>query len=61
MTEVDRLNLLHDLDRRHAAVLSELEQLDQHIEAVLASVRPAASGGSPLEGVSAAGQAGPTC
>jgi hypothetical protein len=56
MTEVDRSNLLHDLDRRHAAVLSELEELDRRIEVVLTTVRPGAAGPS-LEGVTA----GPTC
>jgi hypothetical protein len=61
MTEVDRSNLLHDLDRRHAAVLSELEQLDRRIEVVLKTARPAAAVGPLLEGVTAVGRAGPTC
>ena len=61
MTEVDRSNLLHDLDRRHAAVLSELEELDRRIEIVLTTVRPTAAAGPSLDGVTAAGRAGPTC
>jgi hypothetical protein len=60
MTEVDRSNVLQDLDRRHTDVLGELEALEQRVEAVLATLRPPAAASLSPQAATAADPAGPT-
>jgi hypothetical protein len=59
MTEVDRTNMLHDLNSRHEEVLSELDALSRSIEGVLAKVRP--PGVEAAAAATAAGPSGPIC
>jgi hypothetical protein len=59
MTEIDRTNLLHDLNSRHEQALSDLDALSQSIECILAALRPPTSGA--VAAAIAAGPSGPTC
>jgi hypothetical protein len=40
MTEIDRANVLQDLDLRHDELLAELEALNGEVEAALGALRP---------------------
>jgi hypothetical protein len=59
MTEVDRTNLLHELNSRHEDVLHELEALARSLESALATVRPPSD--LPSAAPTAAGPNAPTC
>ena len=59
MTEIDRTNLLHELNSRHEQLLGDLEALSQSIESVLATIRPPSSGA--VASATAAGPGALTC
>ena len=40
MTEIDRTNVLRDLDSRHDELLKDLDVLNQQVELALATLRP---------------------
>ncbi len=43
MTEIDRSNILQDLNSRHDELLADVEALDREIERALATLRPASA------------------
>jgi hypothetical protein len=43
MTEIDRANVLQDLDLRHDELLAELEALNREVEAALGALKPSSA------------------
>lgn len=43
MTEIDRSNILQDLNSRHDELLADIETLNHEVERALATLRPASA------------------